>query len=140
MPLPASAATAPAAIRRWYEVAEARDLAGLNALLADEAVFVSPVVHTPQAGKALTERYLTAAFHVLNNGHFRYLNEWAGPTSAVLEFETEVDGITVNGVDIITWDASDRIVHFKVMLRPLKAINTVYEKMRETLARLTGQG
>jgi hypothetical protein len=131
------APTVPAAIRRWHEVAEARDLAGLDSLLADEAVFQSPVVHTPQVGKALTARYLTAAFKVLNNEHFRYPNEWYGPTSAVLEFETVVDGIEVNGIDIITWDANDRIVHFKVMIRPLKAINTVFEHMRATLAAMS---
>jgi hypothetical protein len=125
--------TVPAVIRRWHEVAEARDVAGLEALLAEEAVFQSPVVHTPQVGRAITTRYLAAAFQVLNNGHFHYLNEWFGPTSAVLEFQTEVDGIEVNGIDIITWDASDRIVNFKVMIRPLKAINTVFEHMRATL-------
>lgn len=132
-----TATSVPAAIRRWHQVAEARDIAGLNALLADEAVFQSPVVHTPQVGKAITARYLTAAFQVLNNGHFRYRNEWFGPNSAVLEFETVVDGIEVNGVDIITWDASDRIVSFKVMIRPLKAINMVFEHMRATLTAMS---
>jgi hypothetical protein len=135
----ADAAAIPPAIRRWHELAEARDVAGLDALLADEAVFLSPVVHTPQAGKAVVKRYLAAAFQVLNNGSFRYLEEWYGPRSAVLEFETELDGVTVNGIDIITWDAADRIVHFKVMIRPLKAINAVHEKMRETLMAMAGK-
>ena len=125
--------TMPAAIRRWHEIAEARDVAGLDALLAEEAVFESAVVHTPQAGKAITRRYLAAAFEVLNNEAFHYPNQWFGERSAVLEFATEIDGITVNGIDMITWDADDRIVHFKVMIRPLKAINLVHEKMRETL-------
>ena len=123
----------PAAIRRWHAVAEARDVAGLDALLADEAVFESPVVHTPQVGKAITTKYLAAAFRVLNNEAFHYPNQWFGERSAVLEFATEIDGITVNGIDMITWDDHDRITHFKVMIRPLKAINLVHEKMRETL-------
>ncbi|KAF0137057.1 MAG: hypothetical protein FD152_712 [Xanthobacteraceae bacterium] len=126
-------ASMPAAIRRWHDVAEARDVAGLDTLLAEEAVFESPVVHTPQVGKAITTRYLAAAFKVLNNEAFHYPNQWFGERSAVLEFATEIDGITVNGIDMITWDDNDRITHFKVMIRPLKAINIVHEKMRETL-------
>jgi len=123
----------PAAIRRWHAVAEARDVAGLDTLLSEDAVFESPVVHTPQVGKAITTRYLAAAFRVLNNEAFHYPNQWFGERSAVLEFATEIDGITVNGIDMITWDDHDRITHFKVMIRPLKAINVVHEKMRETL-------
>lgn len=128
----------PAAIRHWHAVAEARDVSGLDALLAEDAVFESPVVHTPQVGKAITTRYLAAAFKVLNNEAFHYPNQWFGDRSAVLEFATEIDGITVNGIDMITWDDSDRITHFKVMIRPLKAINLVHEKMRETLMAMAG--
>ncbi len=131
-------ASMPAAIRHWHAVAEARDVAGLDALLAEEAIFESPVVHTPQVGKAITTRYLAAAFKVLNNEAFRYPNQWFGDRSAVLEFATEIDGIAVNGIDMITWDDSDRITHFKVMIRPLKAINLVHEKMRETLMAMAG--
>lgn len=131
-------ASMPAAIRHWHAVAEARDVAGLDALLAEEAIFESPVVHTPQVGKAITTRYLAAAFKVLNNEAFHYPNQWFGERSAVLEFATEIDGIAVNGIDMITWDDSDRITHFKVMVRPLKAINLVHEKMRETLMAMAG--
>lgn len=123
----------PAAIRHWHALADARDVAGLAGLLAEDAVFESPVVHKPQVGKALVTRYLAAAFEVLNNEGFHYPNQWFGARSAVLEFATEIDGITVNGIDMITWDDADRIIHFKVMIRPLKAINLVHEKMRETL-------
>lgn len=126
-------ASMPAAIRHWHAIAEARDVAGLDALLAEEAIFESPVVHTPQVGKAITTRYLAAAFKVLNNEAFHYPNQWFGDRSAVLEFATEIDGIAVNGIDMITWDDHDQITHFKVMIRPLKAINLVHEKMRETL-------
>ncbi|WP_296577225.1 nuclear transport factor 2 family protein [Phreatobacter sp.] len=123
----------PAAIRHWHAVAAARDVAGLETLLAADAVFESPVVHTPQVGRAIVTRYLAAAFQVLNNVGFHYPNQWFGERSAVLEFATEIDGIAVNGIDMISWDDQDRITHFKVMIRPLKAINLVHEKMRETL-------
>lgn len=117
------------AIQQWHALAKARNAAGLDALIAEDCVFESPVVHTPQRGKAITTKYLTAALHVLNNDSFTYLNEWTGPTSAVLEFQSVIDGITVNGVDIITWNADDRITHFKVMVRPLKAINLLHQMM-----------
>jgi hypothetical protein len=125
--------TAPKAIARWHEIVAARSLSGLDDLLADDVVFQSPAVHTPQAGKAVTKRYLHAALHVLNNGNFRYMGEWYGESSAVLEFETVIDGIQVNGVDIIHWDATDRIVRFKVMVRPVKALQTLMPLMAAEL-------
>lgn len=133
-------ASMPAAIRRWHAIAEARDVKGLEDLLTEDAVFESPVVHTPQAGRPIVLRYLAAAFDVLNNEHFRYPNQWFGERSAILEFVTEVDGIAINGIDMITWDDNDRIVHFKVMVRPLKAINILHEKMRERLMAMAGKG
>ena len=128
----------PKAIRDWHALAEARDASGLDRLLADDVVFVSPVVHTPQVGKAITTAYLTAALAVLNNGSFRYLNEWIGESSAVLEFETVIDGITLNGIDMISWNADDRISHFKVMVRPLKAINQLHQMMGARLMAMKG--
>ena len=116
-------------IERWHEAARARDPAALDALLADDAVFLSPVVHTPQRGKAITTRYLAAALEVLGNSDFRYIEQWVGPSSAVLEFTTVIDGIEVNGVDIIGWNAEGRIDRFKVMIRPLKAIEVVRQRM-----------
>lgn len=106
----------------------------LDALLADEAVFHSPVVHTPQTGKQLTRMYLQAAMHVLGNTHFRYVGEWYAPGGAVLEFRTVVDGIEIDGVDMISWDETERITEFKVMVRPLKAINLLHELMAKRLA------
>ncbi len=108
--------------------------AGLKDLIADEAVFHSPVVHTPQRGKALTVGYLSAAFHVFFNPSFRYVREIVGTSDAMLEFETEIDGVLVNGVDIIKWNEAGQIIEFKVMLRPLKAINLIHQKMGEMLA------
>jgi hypothetical protein len=117
----------------WHRLVAGRDLAGLESLLADNATFHSPVVHAPQIGKAITLRYLTAAFGVFFNPSFRYVREIVGPRDAVLEFLVEIDGITVNGVDMIGWDDDGRIVDFKVMLRPLKGINVVHQRMAAML-------
>jgi hypothetical protein len=113
----------------WHRLVAARDAAGLDALLAEDAVFHSPVVHAPQAGKALTTMYLTAAMHVFGNPTFRYVREVVGARDAVLEFQLEIDGIAVNGVDMLKWNDEGKIVEFKVMLRPLKAINLIHQKM-----------
>ena len=129
-------ASMPAAIRHWHAIAEARDVAGLDALLAEEAIFESPVVHTPQVGKAITTRYLAAAFKVLNNEAFHYPNQWFGDRSAVLEFATEIDGIQINGVDLIRWNDAGQITDFKVMVRPLKAVNMLHQQMGAMLERL----
>ena len=117
----------------WHKLASAHDAGGLDALLADDAVFHSPIVHSPQVGKALTRRYLAAAFEVFFNPSFRYVREVAGERDAVLEFMVEIDGIGVNGVDMIKWNDAGRIVEFKVMLRPLKAINLIHQKMAAML-------
>ena len=126
---------APATIERWHQVVKDRDVRALHELLAEDVVFVSPVVHTPQAGRAITQAYLQAALQVLNNSSFRYLNQWFGADSAVLEFESVVEGITVNGIDMIHWNAQGRIDHFKVMMRPLKAVNKLHELMGRQLQR-----
>jgi hypothetical protein len=123
----------PDALRRWHDVVRARDVGELVGLLAEDVVFYSPVVHTPQAGKAVTTKYLAAALHVFFNDTFRYVREVVGEHDAVLEFETEIDGIIVNGVDMIKWNDEGEIVEFKVMIRPLKAINLIHQKMGEML-------
>lgn len=118
----------------WHDLIRSRDPRALDALLADGVVFHSPVVHTPQRGKAITSAYLGAALQLFLNGSFRYLREVSGPNDAMLEFEVEIDGILVNGVDMMRWDEAGRIVDFKVMLRPLKAVNLIHRKMAEMLA------
>ena len=123
----------PPVIERWHQLVASRDLAMLSQLLDPQVVFESPVVHTPQVGKAITHAYLAAAMTVLNNRSFRYLGEWFGEDSAVLEFETEIDGIRINGVDMIWWNAEGRITRFKVMVRPLKAINLLHQMMARAL-------
>jgi hypothetical protein len=124
----------PRAIARWHEIVASRDARGLDALLAEDVVFHSPVVHTPQAGKPVVTAYLAAAISVLGGETFRYLHEWYADRSAVLEFQAEIDGITVNGVDMIAWNDADRIVEFKVMIRPLKAIQLIHQRMAAALA------
>src|SRR5262245_9060313 len=122
-------------LHAWHDLVRTRNVAGLDALLADDVVFHSPVVHTPQVGKAITARYLAAAFHVFFNESFRYVREIAGPQDAALEFQVEIDGIAVNGIDLINWNAAGRIVEFKVLIRPLKAINLIHQKMAAMLQR-----
>jgi hypothetical protein len=117
----------------WHELVNSRNTRGLRDLLADEVIFHSPVVHTPQSGKAVTTQYLAAAFQVFFNASFRYVREVVGPRDAVLEFQVEIDGIAVNGVDMIRWNDQGRIVDFKVMIRPLKAINLIHQKMAAML-------
>lgn len=123
----------PAVLDTWHRLIRTADAAGLKALLADDAVFHSPVVHTPQRGRQLAYWYLAAAFKVFFNDSFRYVREVVGEHDAVLEFETVIDGITVNGVDMIRWNDDGRITDFKVMLRPLKAINLIHQKMGQML-------
>ena len=126
----AQLANAPDAARR---VRRARQV--LQDLLADDVVFHSPVVHTPQQGKAITMLYLSGALQVLNNGKFRYEREIVGERDAVLEFTTEIDGIHINGVDLMRWDDAGRITDFKVMVRPLKAVNALHQAMAQLLQR-----
>jgi len=121
-------------LQAWHRLVRERDIAGLDSLLADDVVFHSPVVHTPQRGKPVTTQYLSAAFHVFFNDSFRYVRELAGSHDAILEFKVEIDGIEVNGVDMMAWNDDGRITEFKVMLRPLKAINLIHQKMGEMLA------
>ncbi len=120
-------------LKTWHRVARERDVAGLEALLADDVVFHSPIVHTPQRGKPIALQYLAAAFLVFFNESFRYVREVIGTSDAVLEFEVTIDGVHVNGVDMIKWNAQGQIVEFKVMVRPLKAINLIHQKMAAML-------
>ena len=114
----------------WHKLLEMKDAAGLDNILADNVVFYSPIVYAPQVGKPVAKLYLTAALYVFNNGSFKYLREIVSGNNAVLEFTTIIDGITVNGVDMIIWGADGRITEFKVMIRPLLAINLIHKIMR----------
>ncbi len=123
---------------KWYAYMKSHDTAALWDLLHPDAVFESPVVHTPQRGRDITFKYLTGAAKVLGGPTFKYLGEWKNDTGAVLEFENEIDGIKINGVDIITFGDNGKITHFKVMVRPRKCINFLHQMMGAELMKQGG--
>jgi hypothetical protein len=128
------------ALAQWREIAHSGNVAALDALLADDVTFFSPVVFRPQQGKAITKTYLWAAVAVLGNETFRFTEEWTGANSGVLEFTATVDGVEINGADFIAWDETNRVVSFKVMARPLKGIDKLREKMAAQLERARAAG
>lgn len=124
----------PSVIERWHEFLDGGHSAdALQPLLAEDCVFLSPAVFSPQQGRAKTTAYLVAAAKMFEGNGFRYLEEWIGERSAVLEFAATIDGMYVNGVDLIHWNASDEIVSFKVMMRPFKGLQVIMPKMAELL-------
>lgn len=125
--------TAPPVIQRWIAIIENRRTDELEALLAEDAVFYSPAVFTPQEGRATTLSYLTAAVKLFGDSDFRYVGEWFSQRSAVLEFVADIDGVHVNGVDVIKWNGDEKIVEFKVLIRPLKALQSVMAAMAQLL-------
>jgi hypothetical protein len=125
-----------ATIDAWHKLIDERNAAALEDILAEEAVFHSPVVHTPQRGKNLAKLYLTAAMMVLGNSNFSYVREVVSDSDAVLEFIAEINGIHINGVDMIHWNAEGKIDDFKVMIRPLKAVNLLHQLMRQMLEQM----
>lgn len=122
----------PLAVRSWHAVAKSGDLALLDDLLADDVEFRSPAVFAPQLGKALTTRYLSIAIVVLGPT-LRYVSEWHDATSAVLEFEAELDGSYVQGVDMLRWNGEDKLVSFTVMARPIRGLQKLIELMAREL-------
>ena len=123
-------------LARWHKAMQSGATPDVLApMLADDAVFHSPVVHTPQRGKALVSAYLTAATHVFADSGFAYVRELIGSSDAALEFTAAIDGIQINGVDMIRFDTDGRIVDFKVMVRPLKAVNKLWDMMATQLGR-----
>jgi hypothetical protein len=123
----------PPVIQRWIDIIDSGRTNELPDLLAQDAVFYSPAVFTPQEGRDTTLAYLAAAVKVFGNSSFRYVGQWYGDRSAVLEFVVDIDGVHVNGVDMIAWNDDEKIVEFKVMLRPLKALQTVIPAMAQLL-------
>jgi hypothetical protein len=118
----------------WHGFVQRPDPLTLDRLLDEDVVFFSPVVFTPQRGKAVTKAYLLAAATALaGDGAFRYTKEIVGDRSAALEFETTVNGKHVNGVDLLTTGDTGRIIEFRVMIRPLQALDAVHQRMREML-------
>ena len=124
-------------IHKWHEVIESDDLKMLDEIIADDAVFSSPVVFKPMEGKEITMMYLHAAGQSFNMEKFKYTREIHDDMNSVLEFETYIDDISVYGVDIIEWNEDGKICNFKVMIRPFKAVQKVQEKMIEALESLS---
>lgn len=121
-------------IDQWHDIMSGSSQDGLFTLLAEDCIFWSPVVHTPQRGRDITYLYLSAASQVFS-GDFRYVSELVDESRAVLEFICTIDDTQINGVDII--QVRDRqISEFKVMVRPLKAVNKVHERMMSMLENL----
>jgi len=125
-------------IDAWHRLLSERNVAALDEVLADDVVFHSPVVHSPQNGKQLAKMYLSAAILVLGNSDFAYVREVVGDSEAVLEFTCEINGIHMNGVDMIHWNADGKIDDFKVMIRPLKAVNLLHGLMNQMLGQMGG--
>jgi hypothetical protein len=125
----------PEPLAAWYQIIQDRDVKGLDALLSDHVVFHSPSVYTPQRGKQVATQYLAAALRAFFNESFRYVREVTSGRDAILEFQVEIDGDSVNGVDMLTWDETGKIVDFKVMIRPLKGIKLVHQKIAAMLER-----
>ena len=123
----------PQVIQRWIDIIDNHRPDELDDLLADDAVFYSPAVFTPQEGKAKTAMYLRAAEKMFAGTDFHYVGQWFSDQSAVLEFVANIDGIYVNGIDMIAWNDDDEITSFKVMLRPFKGIQAIMPKMAELL-------
>ena len=122
-----------AALDLWHDIIRNSDASALDTLIADDAVFHSPVVHTPQVGKALVVKYLTAAANVLLDGSFKYLTEMVDERQAMLEFQVTLDDIVINGVDYIRWNDNNQIIEFKVWVRPLKGMQKLHQAMAKQL-------
>ena len=132
---------ARASLARWHDyILRSHDKQTLWDMLHPDVVFESPVVHTPQRGRDVTFKYLASADMVLGGPGFAYVGEWLNETGAILEFSTEIDGIKVNGIDMITFDSNGLITNFKVMVRPLKAVNMVHQLMKAQLEQMMATG
>jgi len=123
----------PPVIQRWIDLIHDNRVDELDDLLADDAVFYSPALFSPQEGKAKTAMYLAAASKLFSDTDFHYVEQWFGEQSAILEFAATIDGMYVNGIDMIAWNDDERIVSFKVMIRPFKGLQLVMGKMAELL-------
>lgn len=122
----------PPAVKAWHAVVESGDPALLDGLLADDVVFRSPAVFAPQEGRDVAALYLRSAMVVLGPS-LRYVGEWYAPSSAVLEFEAELDGLYVHGVDMLRWNDDDQLVSFTVMVRPMRGLTKLVELMQRPL-------
>ena len=123
-------------LRTWHQFIKNRDLSLLDDFLADDAILYSPVVFTSIEGKFFVKMYLMAAEQIIANESFEYVNEVSKDNYSVLEFKTKIDGVIVEGIDMITFDDEGKLKSLKVMVRPLKAMNIVHQKMGEFLQKM----
>ena len=137
-------------IKKWHELIETGNKEIYDEILADNVIFYSPVVHTPQKGKEITKIYLSAAGNVFGDSKkesapkdsfstFQYTKEIIGENNACLEFENTINGIHINGVDLITWNEDNLITEFRVLVRPLQAVNMLHKMMGEMLEKMNKQ-
>lgn len=125
-------------LTQWHEMLKSKDISQLDQMIDSKCVFHSPIVFKPQEGKRLTVMYLTAAFQMfMEADYFKYIKEIVQDQNAALEFNAEIDGILIDGIDLITWNDAGKITEFKVMIRPLKAIDLIKEKMLAQLSNLS---
>jgi len=125
-------------LHKWHQAVQTRDVSLLDEILSEDVVFHSPVVWTPQEGKEITKLYLTAAMYVLGNEDFQYTKEIISDHQICLEFTTKIDDTIINGIDIITLNDEGKIIEFKVMVRPLKAMMALKDKMHELMQKMSG--
>ncbi|MGB1200215.1 MAG: nuclear transport factor 2 family protein [Cognaticolwellia aestuarii] len=126
-------------LNNWHTMIKNKQVDQVSTLLADNVTLFSPVIHTPIQGQQMVSMYLTAAFHTFLNGTFNYDREFTADNAAVLEFSLNIDGIDINGIDMITWNEEGKITEFKVMIRPYKALNMINDQMTAMLATLQQQ-
>ena len=124
-------------ITKWHEVVSTKNYQLLEEILDDNVIFYSPVVFTPQKGKEITKIYLSAAAEVFEGNSFSYTKELVEGNNASLEFQLVIDGTEINGVDLITWNESQKITEFKVFVRPLQGVNALHKKMGEMLEKIS---
>jgi len=126
-------------LQKWHDYMDGKEGANLDDILAEDVVFHSPVVHTPQEGRDITKMYLFGAANVLGKSDFQYVRTVKSENNAVLEFTAEIEGIHINGVDLIQVNDEGKIVDFKVIIRPLKAINIVHKGMAAMLEKMASK-
>ena len=133
-------------IKKWHKLMKSNNFSKFDELLDENCIFYSPVVFTPIRGREMTKLYLMAAGGVFGEGSskeeesrskpFKYIKEVIDKNSAVLEFESTIDGIYINGIDLMTWNDDGKITEFKVIVRPLQAVNKLHEQMQNMLEQM----
>ena len=120
----------------WHDFVKNKNYENISDFIDENATLYSPIVFTPVKGSFMVGMYLMAASEIIANGKFKYVREVVDSNNAILEFETEINGIIVEGVDMIKFTKEGKLKEIKVMVRPLQAVNVVHEKMGEYLKKM----